>query len=461
MRRLTDLFKKPRQKLRHHGDSRDTPPTDTLHQRTLEAAYGLPSRDAADELQHVQTYLLLTNARILRLQRLIGLEGANVARTAELKRKLKETHRDLEEFQQEVEKEHGEAAARPLEDVERGVWQALEELDRFERIEEDDYLMSGALRVEDEASSRLSEVSPEPLEMVKRPPKLMARGKQSRFSIETDGEADTTHLDIELDPDGEETNPERWPQPRDEVIVRLQNEEANTSLHIRDAHKARRGSCNGFMVTDMVMSGVEDESFVLPYLHHIKHHEVRALKKWLTCNKLVHRSGTLSRMEKVLHAMQLLQTGSRYESIAVLFSRAPRQVRESCHEVLAGMLDLYDATVDESVVAEVYAPLWGITKRCALGEDAERAERYFGFRWTEVAKVLIALNLYIGRWRGSKSPFEGQPFPWGRFLGVEEAGMVVEEEQEQDSSEASQRGASTSSSSPYEEPIIQAIPRPV
>jgi hypothetical protein len=427
----------------------------------LEAAHRLRLEDAADELQHVQTYLHLAKARILRLQRLIGLEGATVARKAEMKRELKERHRDLEELQQEVERKYGEAAARPLEDAERSVWQALEKMDEVEGTE-DDYLMSGALAVEGEASRGLQEASPQRLETVGRLPKLVAQGNQSGFSIESDGEAGPRDCNMALDSEGEETNAERWPQPRDEVIARLQKEEANTCLHIRDAHKVRRGSCNGFTVTDMVMSGVEDERFVLPYLHYVKHHEVRALKKWLARNHVVHRSGTVSRMEKVLHAMQLLQTGSRYESIAVLFSRTPSQVRESCHEVLAGVLDLYEATVDESVAPEVYAPLWGITKRCAQGTGAERAERYFGFRLTEVAKVLMALNLYIGRWRGSKSPFEGQPFPWGRFLGVEEP-MEEDDDKEQShhSGAPTAAAASSSSSSPYEEPVIEAIARPV
>jgi hypothetical protein len=434
MTRLTTLFKRCRERSRHHDDSRDTPSADNVHQRMLEATHRLRLEDAADELQHVQTHLHLAKARILRLQRLIGLEGATVARKAEMKRELEERHRDLEELQQEVERKYGKAAARPVEDAERRVWQALEKMDEVEGTEED-YLMSGALAVEGEALRGPQDASSERVEIVERLPKLVAQGNQ-------------------------ETNAERWPQPRDEVIARLQKEEAKTCLHISDAHKVRRGSCNGFMVTDMVMSGVEDESFVLPYLHYVKHYEVRALKKWLARNHVVHRSGTVSRMEKVLQAMQLLQTGSRYESIAVLFSRTPSQVRESCHEVLAGVLDLYEATVDESVAPEVYAPLWGITKRCAQGKDAERAERYFGFRWTEVAKVLMALNLYIGRWRGSKSPFEGQPFPWGRFLGAEEP-IEEEDNKEQSHHSGAPTAAASSSSSPYEEPVIEAIARPV
>jgi hypothetical protein len=475
MTRLTNLFKKSKERRPQHGASRATqntppdtphhaPPVDNLLQRTLEAAYGLPPGDVAGELQHVQTYMQLTSARIQHLQRLMEHEGATAARTAELRRELKDTHQGLEKFRQEVGREHGEDAARPLENAKEKVWQALEEMEDVERTDNEEIedggecLMSGALPVEDKGSRVFPEASPHTLQILKDLPNLIARGDRWRFGIASDSDRDPTDPldhDIEL----EETNPERWPQPRDEVIARLQSEEANSSLHVTDPHKVRRGSCNGFMITDMVMSGVEDDNFVLPYLHHIKHHEVRVLKKWLTGNNLIQRSGTLSRMEKVLHAIQLLQTGSRYESIAVLFSRTPSQVRESCHEVLAGMLDLYDATVDDTVVPEVYAPLWGITKRCALNEDAERAERYFGFRWTEVAKVLIALNLYIGRSRGSKSPFEGRPFPWGRFLGVAEPGLEVEK---QDSNEESRRtGGSTSSSSPYEEPVIQAIARPI
>ena len=35
------------------------------------------------------------------------------------------------------------------------------------------------------------------------------------------------------------------------------------------------------MITEMTMHAIEDTRFVLPYLHYMKVHELRAIKEWL------------------------------------------------------------------------------------------------------------------------------------------------------------------------------------
>ena len=258
----------------------------------------------------------------------------------------------------------------------------------------------------------------------------------------------------------EETHPELWPQPRDQVIERLRKEESNTFLHLREPDRVRRGSCNGFMISTMALSGVQDPRFVLPHLHHIKPHEIRLLKQWLILGNYVRPSGPISRTEKLLHGIQLLQTGNRYETIAVVFSRSPRHIRNSCHDVLTGLLMLYNATVTKDTEREVYAPLWGICDRFAADETSYRAEVYYGFRWTEVANALIALNLFIGRCRGSDSSFDGQPFQWGKYLVDETIRRVPDERQgvpEVRSSNASIQESDAGSD--YDAPVIRVVPR--
>ncbi|EAT81263.1 hypothetical protein HBI56_106620 [Parastagonospora nodorum] len=274
------------------------------------------------------------------------------------------------------------------------------------------------------------------------------------------------------------TNPEQLPQPRQEVLRRLKLSESSRSLYLARPDIVRRGSANGFCVAELVMGGVQDHRFVLPYLHFVRHEEVRALKQWLVERDFVRQSGSISRIEKVLHCVQLLQTGMRYESIAVVFSRTPRQVMESCHEVLRGLEVLYEETVQQGCEGKVYEKLWGIARRYAIGQLG-KVEKYYGFKWEEIRRILVALNVYIGRWRGTANPFDGRLFRWGSYLDVKEGGIpsiVAEEssdESDEDSAEiveldmedynkrmscgsSSLTSIDTASSSLYEEPVAQA-----
>lgn len=274
------------------------------------------------------------------------------------------------------------------------------------------------------------------------------------------------------------TNPEQLPQPRQEVLRRLKLSESSRSLYLARPDIVRRGSANGFCVAELVMTGVQDHRFVLPYLHFVRHKEVRALKQWLVERDFVRQSGSISRIEKVLHCVQLLQTGMRYESIAVVFSRTPRQVMESCHEVMRGLEVLYEETVQTGPEGKVYEKLWGIARRYAIGQLG-KVEKYYGFKWEEIRKILVALNMYIGRWRGTANPFEGRLFRWGSYLDVKEGGRpsIMAEESSDESDEdtvevvelemgdynkymssgsSSLTSIDTSSSSLYEEPVAQA-----
>jgi len=229
-----------------------------------------------------------------------------------------------------------------------------------------------------------------------------------------------------------ETNSAPFPQPKEEVTRRIQQEEANPRFTLNEPDRVRLGSCEGPSVTAMVMTGYKDDALILPNLYYIKLHELRALMTWMVETDVVARSGTISCVEKVLQCVQLLQTGCRYESVAVVFSRSPRQIQESCLEVMGALLRLHSETVNKAGDQEMYMPLWKIWRKFEVTEG--RAGLYYGFRWMEVAKVLVTLNLYIGRWR-KQGMFatDGPTFLWGRFFvsrdskGLEATRSVAEE----------------------------------
>lgn len=231
------------------------------------------------------------------------------------------------------------------------------------------------------------------------------------------------------------TNPEQIPQPREEVLLRIDFEETNENTYLHGPDRQRQGSCNGFLVADMVMCGMDDGRFVLPSLAYMKLHEVRALQAWLCGGNegrvgYVCKKGTVSRTEKLLQGLWLLQTGLRFESVAVVFSRTPVQVREAWIEVMDGLLELHSFTTIEAWQQELYTSLWEVWKKYREDEDAAVAEGYYGYDRVDVAKVLVAVNLYIGRWREQgQFSLVGRSMRWGRDFGAEGMGRLLRADQ--------------------------------
>ncbi|KAF9691885.1 hypothetical protein EKO04_009878 [Ascochyta lentis] len=222
----------------------------------------------------------------------------------------------------------------------------------------------------------------------------------------------------------EELGPEQAPSTRKQIEARLREAEAELAPIIIEPDRQRQGSLPGFMVADMVMNNVLNEEYILPYLHFIKHHELRALKQWLVDNHYLKKSAVISRTEKVLHCLELLQTGCRYETIAIIFSRTPRQVESSCHEVMEGLLEMHGFTMIKARDQEMYTTLWGIWgRKFGNPQNQHPAAYYYGFDWLDVGKVMVTLNLYIGRWREQgKFALDGPSLNWGRFFDAEGTG---------------------------------------
>ncbi|KAJ4985426.1 hypothetical protein SVAN01_09086 [Stagonosporopsis vannaccii] len=222
----------------------------------------------------------------------------------------------------------------------------------------------------------------------------------------------------------EDLDPVRAATSKMEVEAQMRNEEAELAPILIEPDRIRQGSCDGSVVTDMVMNNVLNEDYVLPYLHFIKHHELRALKQWLVDNHYVKKSAVISRTEKVLHCLELLQTGRRYETIATIFSRTPRQIESSCHEVMEGLLELHGFTMIKARDQEMYTTLWGIwCRKFGNPQNQHLAAYYYGFDWLDVGKVMVTLNLYIGRWREQgRFSLEGPSLNWGKFFDAEGTG---------------------------------------
>ncbi|KAL5119736.1 hypothetical protein ACEQ8H_002342 [Pleosporales sp. CAS-2024a] len=410
------------------------PEEDTIYSPAIRSAYTLTFLEASHEPQEFEN---LTNARIQLLQQLVHLDGAAIVSATELEQQLRGTLQSLD-------RRHGQREDLDDEYDATQVWQTYRRLGAAE----------------------------------KQVLKVSENEKESASSPD-ESSTDTTTCTRLL------TNPEQLPQPRHEVLRRLAVSECSRSLYLTRPEIARRGSANGFHIASLIMSDVSDNRFVLPFLHHIKLHEVRSLKQWLVDQNLVSQSGSISRTEKVLHCIQLLQTGMRYESIAVVFSRTPRQVMESCHEVMRGLERLYDKTVDGLGDAETDEKRWGIARRYEIGQ-LSKVERYYGFKREEMQRVLVAVDAYTGRRRRvSTSSVESTVLEWGSYLDPKDDGRpsIVAEESGEDSDDQSSHvvglemeepnkrmssgsctltSIDTSSSSLYEEPVVQAaIAQPV
>ncbi|RAQ99178.1 hypothetical protein DDE82_008533 [Stemphylium lycopersici] len=393
-----------------------------------------------DRLDNIRDYVRGVNSYIHWLQGLTQHERSDVARVTEIKRELKTAHRNLEKLFTERCRGLGGDMEALVKDAMKHAWRSYRNVVKLEeelkglaigkalplrekgaamngsdneKDDEDDekHIMSGALPVEDkivDPNQRAGRA--DALERLRNLPQVPTRGMPSQNKSNLHSS---------------ETNPEKVPQPRCEVKRRIQEEEASATPALRDPDRVRRGSCNGFMITEMTMKGLEEAHFVLPYLYHLKIHELRHLKEWLSNEGHIMSWGTISRMEKTLLCIQLLQTGCRYEALAVIHSRSPRQVKESCRQVMQGLLKWHGETIgSEEVEGQAkYLALWGIWDKYVISDG--RARLYFGFDWPHLAKVLLALNMYMGRWRmQGRFAMDGPAFVWGKFFVTESAEKV-------------------------------------
>ncbi|KAF2713535.1 hypothetical protein K504DRAFT_334517, partial [Pleomassaria siparia CBS 279.74] len=205
------------------------------------------------------------------------------------------------------------------------------------------------------------------------------------------------------------------PRPKVGILAKIYEEEARASTELHDPDRVRMGSTSGWLITLAVMSGMEDDRYVLPKLACIKIHEVKDMKRWLLSNGYLQRSGAVSRIEKMLHFLFLLQMGCRMETIAIVFSRSPRQVHSSCKDVLQGVLEMHSETkLPRTGKWPTYPQLW------LMSQNYETApawsKKYYPWTAVDFQMVVLTLNLYIGRYRKQgQFALEGPFLDWGRY----------------------------------------------
>jgi hypothetical protein len=220
---------------------------------------------------------------------------------------------------------------------------------------------------------------------------------------------------------GQHGIPPKLARTRAEVKRSCWEEEFQSDLQLRDPDRRREGSTTAFFAVFSIMSGIDDPEYYLPRFLHIKIHEVKRLKEWLQEKNYLQRSGNISRIEKLLHLLFLLQDGLRFETVATLFSRAPKQVEATCKEVFEGLLEMHSETALPHR-QPACDHLWGISKKYFnVPVVAQTAERYYGWWLADVLKVLVTLNLYIGRYRKQGHvALSGEYFKWWESFKDEE-----------------------------------------
>ncbi|KAF2868546.1 hypothetical protein BDV95DRAFT_609472 [Massariosphaeria phaeospora] len=212
-----------------------------------------------------------------------------------------------------------------------------------------------------------------------------------------------------------------------EVEEAVHSENSVESVEIQHVNRTRKGSTDGWKMTVLISGNHKREGFYIPTLAYIKPHEAKALKQWLGDHGYLHAYPHIGRMEKFLYLLFVLQNGYRFEAVAVMFSRTPREVKSSCDEVFQGLLQMYAQTEVPAEVPQeyhVHCRLWRISERYGYGGDLDAAvvpENCFPWSKAEVANVLVALSLYVGRYRAqSQSSLQGPWIDWAKYLYPEQ-----------------------------------------
>jgi hypothetical protein len=218
--------------------------------------------------------------------------------------------------------------------------------------------------------------------------------------------------------------PEELARTRKEVIENVAREENRGGVGINEPRREREGSADGSLISQAVMTANPDPRICVPHLAYIKIHEVRDLKSWLSRHRYLRRSKRISKTEKLLHLLTLLQVGCRFESVAVLFSRTPREVLSACRQAFEGLLEMHSETMLPGRRASdryLYPHLWHIVPNYGVLEDDASDGAYCPWKKEDICNVLVTLNLYIGRYRSQGGfALDGDILDWGRYIHVDD-----------------------------------------
>ncbi|KAF2677015.1 hypothetical protein K458DRAFT_436821 [Lentithecium fluviatile CBS 122367] len=272
------------------------------------------------------------------------------------------------------------------------------------------YMMSGALP----AGLHVRPAENRTVDLLEGSSKYEEDLRESAWNLGLQGGADISPDAIHtLRRQGQSRIPPKLARTRAEVERSCREEESIGGPGLYFPDRRREGSTTSYFAAFSIMSGIDDPSYYLPKLLHIKIHEVKRLKEYLEGKSWLTRDGNISRVEKLLHLLFLLQDGVRFETIAVLFSRTPRQVQSSCNEVFDALMNMHGLTALPNR-QPACDHLWRITyKYINTPVIAQNAVRYYGWWLPELINVLVTLNLYIGRYRQQgQVALSGECFKW-------------------------------------------------
>lgn len=214
------------------------------------------------------------------------------------------------------------------------------------------------------------------------------------------------------------------------VMVSIAEEESKESAALHDPDRQREGSAHAWRICLAIMSCRADGRLFVPHLRCIKIHEIRGMKLWLAGHNYVRRTGSISKIEKILYLITLLTYGCRFEAVAVFFSRSPRQVLDACKQVFEGLLEMHSETMlprRDLLHNYLYGHLWHIVGNYTVRFDESTRTNHYPWPSEDVCKVVLTINIFIGRFRGQGGlALDGPILNWGRQLGpIDVEGWVL------------------------------------
>jgi hypothetical protein len=123
-----------------------------------------------------------------------------------------------------------------------------------------------------------------------------------------------------------------------------------------------------------------------------------------------------------MYLLILLEEGCRFEVIAVYFSRAPNDIVSACLEVSDGILELHDEMVlppsKHGTPAQkyLYEHCWQIVQTHPARSEEGSGRQYYPWSFDELCKMLVTLNIFIGRFRRQgRFALDGPILNWGKY----------------------------------------------
>jgi hypothetical protein len=211
-------------------------------------------------------------------------------------------------------------------------------------------------------------------------------------------------------------------RPYMDVLCCAAKENLEISIEIIDSDRVRIGSAPSWFIADAIQKFKRNTKFLVPHSKYIKPHEIRAFTEFLEDRGCLQHFGSCPMMERLMYLLILLEEGCRFEVIAVYFSRAPNDIVSACLEVSDGILELHDEMVlppsKHGTPAQkyLYEHCWQIVQTHPARSEEGSGRQYYPWSFDELCKMLVTLNIFIGRFRRQgRFALDGPILNWGKY----------------------------------------------